>query len=660
MDENVSSVNVHVEVPSEYTIQEITFTGEEIYQAPPSLSETLAKLASKVDWSVAAETAEKAEDEEDSQPAPPLLPSHHWDSVKAKINASFAEISVLHDVLQIAKQKTYLVFDPVQQESTENRPYAQLLAKKRGLTAASTLLINGAERLRVRESVRESGSQQQFHADLAKLRLHWRLKKLSSTSTIGTAPKASILGDLSYKSVGSRVRQIGTFEVAKAEEGGGESINFIQNGTFEVSSLRITIPVELRGHAYVQVTIQKDQDSLNVVQLTSSGGRRIGMSNLPPTADHPWQRILEAAQNVLFCKELFARLAREAVFLQAQVPPFVVENKIVVSLFPGIHLVISLVHNTDESAGDRTSMMPSIGRGEHDVILEHSMHQALLQAHQMNLGPPAPHPSSAPMGPRKKRRIAGPAGADYQSLLDIVKEETILEKIVKQGQHIVMRTRAAFLIDNLAKDIKDPCISSHWNIINSPILSTVKISIATHGYDSLWRTTLVLHVSETSIKCITRDGKLHLLSYESQELRDLILVQVGQHHLTVAQCLARFLSWQVLGSTQNVGHGTPEPLANPPACLLESPFGNRVIAVKCGPQSAQPQVFIAKYPSNDDYKSSFSKDSFWTLVQTNFEEVDLDQVDGKNFIQKLESVMAMLTHTMEKKDVKNEENANIE
>lgn len=41
-----------------------------------------------------------------------------------------------------------------------------------------------------------------------------------------------------------------------------------------------------------------------------------------------WQQKLEAAQNVLFCKELFNQLAKEAVQLQATIPHMVVGNQI--------------------------------------------------------------------------------------------------------------------------------------------------------------------------------------------------------------------------------------------------------------------------------------------------------------------------------------------
>lgn len=80
--------------------------------------------------------------------------------------------------------------------------------------------------------------------------------------------------------------------------------------------------------------------------------------------------------------------------------------------------------------------------------------------------------------------------------------------------------------------IKDPMIISHWNSLNSPTLSCVKVTIISHGFDFMCRTSLMIQVLQKSFRCICKDGKVMNLSYEAQELRDLILCQViGCFHL---------------------------------------------------------------------------------------------------------------------------------
>ena len=98
-----------------------------------------------------------------------------------------------------------------------------------------------------------------------------------------------------------------------------------------------------------------------------------------------------------------------------------------------------------------------------------------------------------------------------------------------------------FVIDSIAREIRDPLIISHWNVLNSPTLSCVKIIIMTHGYDTLQRTALVVHVGEKTLKCICRDGRILTMSYEPQELRDLILSQVSSLFLEVRHFLLDFI-----------------------------------------------------------------------------------------------------------------------
>ncbi len=106
-----------------------------------TLSENLSKLAHKIDWSkgedeeeeeapsVAASTTDK-EAEEEKKPDF-QMPSWPWESVRNKLRLALTEINVLSDVITIAKDKRYMVLDPVQQEQPDQRQLAQLFSKKR-------------------------------------------------------------------------------------------------------------------------------------------------------------------------------------------------------------------------------------------------------------------------------------------------------------------------------------------------------------------------------------------------------------------------------------------------------------------------------------------------------------------------------------------------
>lgn len=634
-----NSVNISVEAPIENQIQEITYDGTEIYQPPLTLSESLAKYAQKIDFSKTSDTdivkrediIDDSKSESDSKDAfqSSLWP---WDSVRNKLRSAHQEICVLADVLAVAKDKRYMVLDPVQQEPLETKPMVQIYARKKALAGAANVLLAGAEKLKTSQNeAARNRTTPDFHIELLRLRQNWRLKKVSNT----------IIGDLSYRTAGSKYLQTGTFEVTKAEEDEkaiSPPTSPLPTGAPPAkpsSALKVSIPSELQGVAYIEVLCQKDQED-----LCSANINLLGSGAPSSNPDMHWQQKLEAAQNVLFCKELFNQLAKEAVQLQAPIPHMVVGNQIMATVLPGIQLIIALRHST---TGDKKVEKPSPSKSEHDHVLEHSLHQLLREVHHKNTHHPFPHPATGPLGPSKKRMMAGPMAADRYELLEMTKQETLLEQIVKQAQHFIMRMRTEYVLDTIAKEFKDPLISSHWNTLNSPTQSCVKINISTHGYDAVCRTPLVIHVGEKSLKCICRDGKVMNMSYEPQELRDLIFCHINQHQILAVQALAKTMGWQALGNSNHLGSGPVEPLGNAASCLLASPTGDRIIAVRCEPQASGMQVSVAHSPRTDFFPSRLVTERKWEHLGGQFRDVRLDKMEGKNFLHKMELLMASLT-----------------
>uniref|UniRef100_A0A0A9WMF7 Mediator of RNA polymerase II transcription subunit 17 n=1 Tax=Lygus hesperus TaxID=30085 RepID=A0A0A9WMF7_LYGHE len=637
---SVNSVNISIEAPVENQIQEITYDGQELYQTPLTMSESLAKLAQKIDFSKTGyeelkketEAANEAGAEEDSTPKDTYQSSiWPWDSVRNKLRSAYTEVCVLADVLAIAKEKRYLVLDPVAQDQTDTRSMTQVYARKKALAGAGSVLLTGAERLRASQTeAARNRSVPDFHIELLRLRQNWRLKKVSNT----------IIGDLSYRTAGSKFPQTGMFEVTKAEDEGerpGSPPPSPGANPKPASALRVTVPSELQGVAYIEVLCQKgltkfpDQEDLcsASINLQHSNATTYG-------ADVHWQQRLESAQNVLFCKELFNQLAKEAVQLHAPIPHMVVGNQIMASTFPGIQLIIKLRHSTGE--GEKKAGQKS----DHDHVLEHSLHQLLREVHHKNTHHPFPHPSSAPLGPSKRRAVAGPHAADRHTLLEMTNSETLLEQIIKQAQHYLIRMRTEYVLDTIIKEVKDPLIVTHWNALNSPTLSCVKINIITHGYDTTCRTSLVIQVGEKSLKCVCRDGKVMHMSYEPQELRDLIYCQIFQHQIQAVQSLAKCMGWHYLANSSHLGIGAVEPLGNACSCILASPMGDRLIAVRCEPHGGV-QVSIAHSPKKDFFSGQLVKERKWENLGGGFKEVRWDKMEGKNFLNKMELLMASLT-----------------
>ncbi|KMQ98286.1 mediator of rna polymerase ii transcription subunit 17 [Lasius niger] len=598
------SVNISVEAPIENQIQEISYDGQEVYQAPLTLSENLAKIAQKIDFNktngeeIKKEQLEDEKGDEDAKDSTSFQSSlWPWDSVRNKLRNALTEVCVLADVLAIAKEKNYMVLDPVPQEPVEIKPMIQVYARKKALAGAASVLMLGAERLRnCQAELARTKSTPDFHIELLRLRQNWRLKKVSN----------SIIGDLSYRTAGSKYTQMGMFEVTKAEEeeknnnsppaspnaGSNMSGQSHISSNSKLSALRVTIPSELQGVAYIEVLCQKDHEDLcsaNISLLNSNTNN----SN----ADMHWQQKLEAAQNVLFCKELFSQLAREAVHLRAPIPHMVVGNQIMATVLPGIQLIIGLCHST---GNDKKSVAPSPHKTEHDHVLEHSLHQLLREVHYKNSQHPFPHPASGPLGPSKRRYLAGPTAADKYELLEMTKSQTLLEQIIQQAQHFFMRLRTEYVLDTIAKEVKDPLIVSHWNALNSPTQSCVKINILTHGYDSIY-----------------------------------------QHQINAVQALAKCMGWQFLANSSHLGLGSVEPLGNASSCILASPIGDRMIAVRCEPQTGV-QVAIAHSPRKDFFPGQLVRERKWENLGGSFKEVRWDKMEGKNFLNKMELLMSSL------------------
>jgi mediator of RNA polymerase II transcription subunit 17 len=198
---------------------------------------------------------------------------------------------------------------PVQTEPVEQRTYVQLFAKKRALEVPSKILLQGADHLKnLQNETKGSRSPEDFHIELLRLRQNWRLKKVGNT----------ILGDLSYRTAGSQFRQSGMFEVTKADDtgdaataagaaAGGSPASSSQSGvtTKPRSALKVTVPSELEGIAYIQVTIQRDNEQL----VSATLGQFSGVPQ--KGAELHWQNKLEAGRKLTYISYAYLHLTYE-------------------------------------------------------------------------------------------------------------------------------------------------------------------------------------------------------------------------------------------------------------------------------------------------------------------------------------------------------------
>uniref|UniRef100_A0AAR2L067 Mediator of RNA polymerase II transcription subunit 17 n=1 Tax=Pygocentrus nattereri TaxID=42514 RepID=A0AAR2L067_PYGNA len=586
------AVRVSIESSCERQVQEVSLDGVETYVPPLSMSQNLAKLAQRIDFGHGSDSDEedpsresresdwsKQEPEEDGPMKfqPCLWP---WDSVRNHLRSALTEMCVLHDVLSVVKEKKYMALDPVSQDPSVTPQVFQLISKKKSLATAAQLLLKGAEKLS--KSVTESQEQRRqrdFNAELLHLRSQWKLRKVGD----------KILGDLSYRSAGSLFTHHGTFEVIKNTD-----IDLDKKIPDDYCPLNVQIPSDLEGSAYIKVSIQKqapDIGDLGTVNLL----RRQPKAR---PGSQAWHLKLEAAQNVLLCKEIFAQLSREAVQIKSHIPHIVVKNQIISQPFPGLQLSISLCHSTVEKKNQRTS--PDKAKpDDHLYVLEHNLHQLIREFHKQTLSSSVmPHPASAPFGP-KRLRLAGPMAYDKAEISCLQHGEGLLEKIVKQAKHIFLRSRSI---------------------------------------------QLQLNIGVEQIRVVHRDGRVITLSHQEQELQDFLLSQMSQHQVHAVQQLAKVMGWHVLSFSNHVGLGAVESIGNASAITVASPNGEYAVSVRNGPESGcKVLVQFPRCQTKDLPKSDVLQDGKWSHLRGPYKEVHWSRMEGRNFVYKMELLMAALT-----------------
>uniref|UniRef100_A0A5F5PQ53 Mediator of RNA polymerase II transcription subunit 17 n=2 Tax=Equus TaxID=9789 RepID=A0A5F5PQ53_HORSE len=598
----VRAVRISIESACEKQVQEVGLDGTETYLQPLSMSQNLARLAQRIDfsqgsgseeeeaagpegdaqdWAGAGSSADQDDEEGLVKFQPSLWP---WDSVRNNLRSALTEMCVLYDVLSIVRDKKFMTLDPVSQDAVppkQNPQTLQLISKKKSLAGAAQILLKGAERLTksVTEN-QENKLQRDFNSELLRLRQHWKLRKVGD----------KILGDLSYRSAGSLFPHHGTFEVIKNTD-----IDLDKKIPEDYCPLDVQIPSDLEGSAYIKVSIQKQAPDIGDLGTVNLFKRPLPKSK--PGSPH-WQTKLEAAQNVLLCKEIFAQLSREAVQFKSQIPHIVVKNQIISQPFPSLQLSISLCHSSNDKKSQKSATEKQSPE-DHLYVLEHNLHLLMREFHKQTLSSiTMPHPASAPFG-HKRMRLSGPQAFDKNEINSLQSSEGLLEKIIKQAKHIFLRSRSI---------------------------------------------QLQLNIGVEQIRVVHRDGRVITLSHQEQELQDFLLSQMSQHQVHAVQQLAKVMGWQVLSFSNHVGLGPIESIGNASAITVASPNGDYAISVRNGPESGSK--IMVQFPRNqckDLPKSDVLQDSKWNHLRGPFREVQWNKMEGRNFVYKMELLMSALS-----------------
>ncbi|GLD52820.1 mediator of RNA polymerase II transcription subunit 17 [Lates japonicus] len=119
---------------------------------------------------------------------------------------------------------------------------------------------------------------------------------------------------------------------------------------------------------------------------------------------------------------------------------------------------------------------------------------------------------------------------------------------------------------------------------------------------------------------------------------------MSQHQVHAVQQLAKVMGWHVLSFSNHVGLGPVESIGNASAVTVASPNGEYAISVRNGPESGcKVLVQFPRSQTKDLPKSDVIQDTKWSHLRGPNKEVHWSKMEGRNFVYKMELLMAALT-----------------
>ncbi|CAL8092386.1 unnamed protein product [Calicophoron daubneyi] len=359
---------IPIEALSEYDVQEILLDGREILEKPPTPAEHFQKILNRIDFnkSYDEKNASKSEVADTDSRVAERNSAKMWSTVREASRMALTEINAFVDILAVIQEAKYLSVFPIARDPPEPNLALFIAGKKRALSVAAEILLKGTERLRRRHSEladarsrfssqaptdrKKSSLSNSFHKTLMQLRREWRLK----------LQQHSILGDVSLRSVGSRFRESGNFEVresdliAKQKLGGEEDESF--GGVEVVFSRSVEALLNTTvGFGSLTVSINEPGIESGPTSLWDSvfDANQKSADEANPLHDMHTRTLsqrerLVKAQRILACREILFNLACEASGSRAQANHyndpvcFATQDKIIATLFPGVQLSVGM------------------------------------------------------------------------------------------------------------------------------------------------------------------------------------------------------------------------------------------------------------------------------------------------------------------------------
>ena len=645
------SVKLSLQSLTENRIQEISNAGRETFIKPLTLSESLTDLANRIDF-LNVDESSSAEDNHAE-----VLPSKSWEGVRAHLQQALIEMNVLVDVMSIVQNKPnpnapkevadnpdahrYLMYDVAVKDPEPFNSNFQILTKKKGLSSAAKILINGASRLG--KASLDASAQADFHSELLKLRKRWRLRRVGE----------KIMGDLSYRTAGSDWHN-GAFEVFKKSPDEDNTENADDSSIPAIKSpIKVVVSSDLQGHAslYVSIINLPNENKESPGATCSLTYFDVVQNALSYPSEPLWHRQLCNAQNVLFCREMFMLLTKEAVQYKSSgmVSPFVVVGDVISCLiFSDTKLMVKLMHSK------KVKQSADVQDDSKFYCLKHALLQLLQAYHSRRLNVSQPAPVTAVLGLKDSmRKAAVQAWPGHQLVASYKQEsESLAESLLKMAKHYEVQRRLSEVIDALIMQFDDPVIQAHWSMVSSMYESSVRVSIGNSGFESCFRSVIQLTAKPTEIKALQKEGTVSYLAVEKPSLFKFFISQICTHQLLSVQALSRVVGWTLLQLSPQSGIGLPGDLLNRGTLLVATPAGDRCLSVTCsvnmsGRLSYEVHVQFSNVPPKLEtglkIGNNFSLEHIkQPPIRGEWHKVDWQRCQGKYFLEKMETILTCL------------------
>ena len=647
------NVKLSLQSLTENRIQEISNAGRETFIKPLTLSESLTDLANRIDFLNVNESSSPDDDHGE------IFSPKNWEGVRAHLQQALIEMNVLVDVLSIAQNKSnvnapkessdnpdahrYLTYDVASKDPDTFNASFQILTKKKGLSSAAKILINGANRLG--KASTDAAAQTDFHSELLKLRKRWRLRRVGE----------KIMGDLSYKTAGSDFWQNGAFEVLKKSPDEDDVENNENASQIQAvkTPIKVVVSSDLQGHASLYVAIINLPNKHKTAPGTSCSLTYFDMiQNTLSSSNEPlWHRHLCNAQNVLFCREMFMLLTKEAVQYKSSgmVSPFVVVGDVISCLiFSDTKLVVKLMYSK------KVEQKANVQDDSNFFCLKHALLQLLQAYHSRRLNVSPSAPVTAVLGLKDKmRKAAINAWPGHQLVASYNQEsESLAESLLKMTKHFEVRRRLCEVIDSLILQFDDPVIQSHWSMVSNMYESSVRVTIGNLGYESCYRSVVQLTAMPAEIKALQKEGLVSYLAVEESSLFNFFVSLICTHQLLSVQVLSKVIGWTLLQLSPQSGIGMSGDLLNRGTLLIASPGGEQCLSVVCsistkGKLSYDVHVQFSKTPikleTGTKIGNSFALEHVkLSPIRGEWQQVDWQNCQGKYFLEKMETILICL------------------